>query len=174
MRFHEGLKSGKGADWDEETYFPRHEFQSRSSRDNDGVFDGFDFPKWAELYLINGLEGTKAVEVCPGPVKKKMMMWEAHLCGSGLEKSIKDAIEDHLVAQGAMPAAECNKKKVNIWNDITVFLQRKEMRWRGDQQKQTHLFGSGKEQKKMKKYCGKKVGGDYIILMLKSDDYESA
>ena len=71
MRYHEGLKSGKWDKWDEETHFPRHEFQSHSSCDNDGVFDGFDFPKWAELYLINGLEGTKAVEVCPGPIKKK-------------------------------------------------------------------------------------------------------
>jgi len=174
-QYFEGLKDGKWDKFDEEADFPRRpspEFQDHSSRD-DGVFDGFDFAKWAEQELNGGLEGVKAVEVVGGS-KKKMMMWEAHLCGSGLEKSIKDAIEDHLVAQGAMPAAECNKKKVNIWNDITVFLQRKEMRWRGDQQKQTHLFGSGKEQKKMKKYCGKKVGGEFYILMLKSDDYESA
>ena len=77
-----------------------------------------------------------------------------------------------------MTAAECKKKEVNIWNDITVFLQRKEMRWRGDHHKQAHLFGSGKEQQKMKKYCGKKVGAEYYILMLKPrsmmQDEESA
>ena len=109
-----------------------------------------------------------------------MVIWEASLCGSGLEKSTKEAIGDHLDAQGAMNAAEYKKKKVNIWNDITVFLQRKEMRWRGDHHhKQTHLFGSGKEQQKMEKYCGgKKVGAEYYILMLKPrsmmQDEESA
>ena len=131
-RYHEGLKSGKWEKWHEERDFPRHEFEDHSSRDDDGVFDGFDFAKWAEQELNGGLEGVKAVEVVGGS-KKKMMMWEAHLCGSGLGKSIKDAIEDHLVAQGAMPAAECNKKKVNIWNEITVFLQQKQMFWRDGQ-----------------------------------------
>ena len=69
-----------------------------------------------------------------------------------------------------MTAAEHNKKKVNIWNDITVFLRSKGWNWRNEQ----HLFGSGKEQQKMKKHCGKKIGTDHIILMLKSDEYESA
>ena len=45
------------------------------------------------------------------------------------------------------------------------------MRWRNDGQ---HLFGFVKDQKKMKKYCGKKVGVDWYILMLKKDDEESA
>ena len=60
-RYHEGLKSGKWEKWHEERDFPRHEFQSGSSRDNAGVFDGFDFPKWAEQELVNGLEGTKVI-----------------------------------------------------------------------------------------------------------------
>ena len=170
MRYHEGIKSGKWAKWDEETHFPRDSFQSHSSRtNNNGVFGGFDFTKWAELKLVNGVEGTKAVEVSSGPIKKKMVMWEAPLCGSGLENSIKEAIDDHLNEQGAMTAAACKKKKANIWDQITVFHQCKEMRWCGDQQKQMHLFGSGQEQKKMKKYCGKKVGVDWYILMLKDD-----
>ena len=112
-RCHEYLKSGKWKKWHEERDFPRHEFQDHSSRDDDGVFDGFDFPKWAEQKLVNGLNGTKAVEVVGGS-KKKMMMWEASLCGNGLETSIKEAIGDHLHTQGAMTAPTHNKRKVNI------------------------------------------------------------
>ena len=167
-RYHEGLKSGKWEKWHEERDFPRHEFEDHSSRD-DGVFDGFDFTKWAELKLVSGVEGTKAVEVVGGS-KMKVMMWQSSLCGGGLETSIKEAIGDHLNTQGAMTVAEYNKKKANIWNDITVFLRSKGWNWRNEQ----HLFGSGKEQQKMKKHCGKKIGTDHIILMLKSDEYESA
>ena len=164
-RYHEGLKSGKWEKWHEERDFPRHEFEDHSSRDDDGVFDGFDFAKWAEQELVNGLEGTKAVEVCQGPTKKKTMIWEAPLCGIGLKKAINQGIEDHLAEQGAMTASARKNKKVNIWNDITVFLRSKGWNWRNEQ----HLFGSGKEQQKMRKYCYKKVGGDWYILMLNDD-----
>ena len=145
-----------------------HEFQDHSSRD-DGVFDGFDFPKWAEQELVKGLNGTKAAEVVGGS-KKKVVMWEASLCGNGLETSIKEATGDHLHTQGAMTASAHNKRKVNIWNDITVFLRTKGWNWRNEQ----HLFGSSKDQQKMKKHCGKKIGVECYILMLKSEEYESA
>ena len=169
-RYHEYLKSGKWKKWHEERDFPRDDFQDQSSRDDDGVFDGFDFTKWAEQELVNGLEGTKAVEVCPGPAKKKVMTWNASLCGAGLENSIKEAIDDHLDAQGALNASAHKKKKANISNDITVFLRTKGWIW----QKEQHLFSTDNEQIRMRKYCGKKVGMDYIILMLKPDDDESA
>ena len=48
------------------------------------------------------------------------------------------------------------------------------MRWRGDKNKQQHLFSdSDGKQHKMGKYCGKKVGADYYILMLNGDNEES-
>ena len=173
-KYFEGLEDGKWDKWDEEADFPRRpspEFQDHSSRDDAGVFDGFDFPKWAEQELVNGLEGTKAVEVCPGPAKKKVMTWNASLCGVGLENSIKEAIDDHLDAQGAMNASARKKKKVNIWNDITVFLRNKWL----DVATESSIFSvrQGANQK-MRKYCGKKVGGEFYILMLKPDDDESA
>ena len=65
-----------------------------------------------------------------------------------------------------MTASARKKKKVNISNDITVFLRTKGWIWHSEQ----HLFSTDKEQIRMRKYCGKKVGGDYIILMLKPDD----
>ena len=160
-RYHEGLKDGKWKKWHEERDFPRHEFQDHSSRDDDGVFDGFDFPKWAEEELVNGLEGTKAVEVCQGPTQKKMMIWEAPLCGIGLKKAIKEAIDFHVDAQGAITPAECKKKKANIWDQITVFLRRIGWNWLSD----THLFMDGPNQRKMNLYCGKKIDGEHIILM---------
>ena len=163
-KYFEGLESGKWDKWDEEADFPRPEFKSGSSRDNAGVFDGFDFNEFADQNLINGLEGTKAVEVCPGPVKKKTMIWEASLCGSGLENSTKEAIIGHVDAQGATNAPARKNKKVGIWNEITVFLQQKKKFWRNCPDGQ-HLFGSGKEQQKMRKYCGKKVGGKFCILI---------
>ena len=101
------------------------------------------------------------------------MTWKNHLCGSGLSNSIKDAISDHVDAQGAMNDKACKNKKANIWNEITVFLQQKKMFWRKGREGQ-HLFTSDKEQQKMRKYCGKKVGGEFYILMLKPDDAESA
>ena len=82
--------------------------------------------------MFDGLEGTKAAEVCPGPTKKKAMSWEAPLCGIGLKNIIKRGIEDHLGDQGAMAASARNKKKVNIWNQTTVFLQRKGWNWISD------------------------------------------
>ena len=133
--YFEGLKDGKWDKWDEEADFPRRpspEFQDHSSRDNAGVFDGFDFNEFADQNLINGFEGVKAVEVL-GASKTKVMTWKNHLCGGGLENSIKEAIDDHLDAQGAMNAAARKKKKVNIWNEITVFLQQKQMFWRDGQ-----------------------------------------
>jgi len=169
-RYHEGLKSGKWEKWHEERDFPRHEFESHTTRDVDGIFDGFDFPKWAAENLVNGLEGTKAVEVCPGPAKKKVMTWTISLCGIGLYNKIMEAIDDHLDAQGALNASAHKKKKANISNDITVFLRTKGWIW----QKEQHLFSTDDEQIRMRKYCGKKVGMDYIILMLKPDDDESA
>ena len=172
-KYFEGLEKGTWDKWDEEADFPRRpspEFQDHSSRDDAGVFDGFDFPKWAEQELVNGLEGTKAVEVCPGPAKKKVMTWNASLCGAGLENKIKEAIDDHLDAQGAMNASAHKKKKENISNDITVFLRTKGWKW----QKVQHLFSIDDEQIRMRKYCGKKVGGEFYILMLKPDDDESA
>ena len=169
-RYHEGLKAGKWDEWDEERDFPRHEFQSGSSRVDSGVFDGFDFPKWAEQELANGLEGTKAVEVFPGPTKKKVVIWEAPLCGSGLKNTTKQGIEDHLDDQGAMAASARNKKKVKIYDhdQTTVFLQRKGWSWISD----THLFVDGPIQRKMNLYCGKKIGGEHCILM--KDVAESA
>ena len=172
-QYFEGLKDGKWDKFDEEADFPRRpnpEFQDHSSRDDAGVFDGFDFPKWAAENLVNGLEGTKAVEVCPGPAKKKVMTWTISLCGIGLYNKIMEAIDDHLDAQGALNASAHKKKKVNISNDITVFLRTKGWKW----QKEQHLFSTDDEQIRMRKYCGKKVGTDYIILMLKPDDADSA
>ena len=169
-RYHEGLKSGKWEKWHEERDFPRHEFEDHSSRADAGVFDGFDFPKWAAENLVNGLEGTKAVEVCPGPAKKKVMTWTIALCGIGLYNKIMEAIDDHLDAQGALNASAHKKKKLNISNDITVFLRTKGWKW----QKVQHLFSIDDEQIRMRKYCGKKVGGEFYILMLKPDDDESA
>ena len=160
-RYHEGLKSGKWEKWHEERDFPRHEFEDHSSRDDDGVFDGYDFAKWAEQELVNGLEGTKAVEVCQGPTKKKTMIWEAPLCGIGLKKAINQGIEDHLAEQGAMTASARNAKKMNIWNDITLFLRRKGWEWLSDM----HLFMDGPNQRKMNLYCGKKIDGEHYILM---------
>jgi hypothetical protein len=174
-QYFEGLKDGKWDKWDEEADFPRRpspEFQDHSSRDDAGVFDGFDFPKWADQNLINGFEGVKAVEVL-GASKTKVMTWKNHLCGGGLLNSIKDAISDHVDAQGAMNDKASKNKKANILNEITVFLQKKKMFWREGREGQ-HLFTSDKEQQKMRKYCGKKVGGEFYILMLKPDDDESA
>ena len=163
-QYFEGLKDGKWDKFDEEAGFPRRqspEFQGHSSRDDAGVFDGFDFPKWAAENLVNGLEGTKAVEVCQGPTKKKTMIWEAPLCGIGLKKAINQGIEDHLAEQGAMTAAARNAKKGNILNDITIFLRRKGWEWLSDM----HLFMDGPNQRKMNLYCGKKIGGEHYILM---------
>ena len=173
-KYFEGLDSGKWDNWDEEADFPRrpsHEFQDHSSRDNAGVFDGFDFNEFADSNLIDGFVGVKAVEVI-GASKTKVMTWKSHLCGSGLENCIKHAIIDHVDAMGAMTLPERKKKKSDIWIETTVFLQRKGMKWRNCPDGQ-HLFGSGKEQQKMRKYCGKKVGADYRILMLKKDEEES-
>ena len=122
--------------------------------------------------LLNGLGGVKAVEVI-GASKTKVMTWKSHLCGVGLENRIKQAIGDHPDAQGAMTAEAYKKKKLNIWDQIAVFLKDKEMRWRNCPDGQ-HLFGSGKEQQKMRKYCGKMVGGGWCILMLNDDNDESA
>ena len=74
-----------------------------------------------------------------------------------------------------MTASARKNKKGNIWDEITVFLQQKKMFWRNCPDGQ-HLFGSSGKggQQQMKKYCGKKVGGEFYILMLKSDDAESA
>ena len=124
--YEEAEKAGHWKTWDEESAFPHEEYAfesagSHTTRGVDGVFDGFDFNGWAEQELVNGLEGTKAVEVCAGPVKKKTMIWEASLCGVGLENKIKEAISDHVDEQGAMTASARKKKKVNISNDITVF-----------------------------------------------------
>ena len=123
--YNKGIRTGKWDHWSEEKSRPKNTFQSQSTRDDDGVFDGFDFNEFADQNLINGLEGTKAAEVCPGPVKKKTMIWEASLCGSGLENSTKEAIIGHVDAQGAMNASARKNKKVGIWNEITVFLQQK-------------------------------------------------
>jgi len=164
----EGLKSGKWDKWDEGTDFPR---QSDSSRDNAGVFGGYGFNVYVTEKLLNGLDGVKAAEVI-GASKTKVMTWKSHLCGGGLENSTKEAIDDHFDAQGAMNAPARKKKKVNVLNGITVFLQQKQMSWRNFSDGQ-HLFGSGKEQPKMKKYFGKKAGGEFYIRML-NDDAESA
>ena len=75
------------------------------SRTNSGVFDGFDFTNWAELNLVNGFEGTNAVEVVPGPSNMKVMVWRPDRCGIGLENNIKQHIDDHVDQQGAMTAA---------------------------------------------------------------------
>ena len=71
-KYFEGLESGKWGKWDEEADFPRPEFQDHSSRDNAGVFDGFDFNESADQNLINGLGGAKAVEVI-GASKTKVI-----------------------------------------------------------------------------------------------------
>ena len=170
--YNKGIRTGKWDKWSEEKSRPENTFQSPSTRDNAGVFDGFDFNEFADQNLINGLEGVKAVEVL-GASKTKVMTWKNHLCGSGLSNSTKDAISDHVDAQGAMNDKACKNKKANIWNEITVFLQQKKIFWREGWEGQ-HLFTSDKEQQKMRKYCGKKVGGEFYILMLKPDDDESA
>ena len=159
--YNKGIRTGKWDHWSEEKSRPENTFQDHSTRDDAGVFDGFDFPKWAAENLVNGLEGTKAVEVCQGPTKKKTMIWEAPLCGIGLKKAINQGIEDHLAEQGAMAASARNAKKANIGNDITHFLLRKGWEWLSD----THLFMDGPNQRKMNLYCGKKIGGEHYILM---------
>jgi len=159
--YNKGIRTGKWDHWSEEKSRPENTFQIHSTRDDDGVFDGFDFPKWAEQELVNGLEGTKAVEVCQGPTKKKTVIWEAPLCGIGLKKAINQGIEDHLAEQGAMVASARNAKKANIGNDITLFLLRNGWEWITD----THLFMDGPNQRKMNLYCGKKIGGEHYILM---------
>ena len=170
--YEEAEKAGHWKTWDEESAFPHEEyaFESHTTRDVDGVFDGFDVNVWATDYLLNGLEGTKAVEVTSGPIQKKTMMWDGPHCGIGLENSINKGVDDHLDAQGAMTGAmsvAARKKKVtNILNDVNNFLKRKGWFWGVER----HLFvdpGPKKEQKKMRKYCGKKVGVDWCILMLK-------
>jgi hypothetical protein len=170
--YNKGIRTGKWDKWSEEKSRPKNTFQSQSTRDDDGVFDGFDFNEFADQNLINGFEGVKAVEVL-GASKTKVMTWKNHLCGGGLLNSIKDAISDHVDAQGAMNDKASKNKKANILNEITVFLQKKKMFWREGREGQ-HLFTSDKEQQKMRKYCGKKVGGEFYILMLKPDDDESA
>ena len=62
-----------------------------------------------------------------------------------------------------MTASARNTKKVNIWNDITLFLRRKGWNWLSDM----HLFMDGPNQRKMNLYCGKKIGGEHYILMKK-------
>ena len=163
--YNKGIRTGKWDHWSEEKSRPENTFQDHSPRDDDGVFDGFDFPKWAAENLVNGLEGTKAVEVTSGPIQKKTMMYYPLLCGIGLENKIKQSVCDHLDAQGAVTTAVRNKKKVDIIHNIELFLKRKGWIWANDQ----HLFvdpDPSKGQQKMKKHCGKKVGMDWYILML--------
>jgi len=76
-----------------------------------------------------------------------------------------------------MTAAVRNKKKVHIIHNIELFLKREGWIWDNDR----HLFvdpDSSKGQQKIKKHCGKKVGVDWCILMLKPpgmmQDEESA
>ena len=123
-KYLEGVGTGIWERWHEENDFPRHKYEDHSSRDNGSVFDGFDFNEWADQEHVNGVEGTKAVEVCPGLVKKKKM-WNVSLCGIGLENSTKNPIKDHLDAEGAMTATVHRNKEANIWNDITFFYRTK-------------------------------------------------
>ena len=75
--------------------------------------------------LLNGTDGAKAVEVLDAS-KTKVMAWKSHLCGVGLENSIKQAVDDHLDEQGAMTAAARKKKATNIRDQITVCRKTKE------------------------------------------------
>ena len=166
-QYEEGIASGFWDSYDEETAFPHEEyaFESHTTRDVDGIFGGFDFNVWAVDNLVNGIDGTKAVEVTSGPIQKKTMMYYPLLCGIGLENKIKQSVCDHLDAQGAVTTAVRNKKKVDIIHNIELFLKRKGWIWANDQ----HLFvdpDPSKGQQKMKKHCGKKVGMDWYILML--------
>ena len=92
-----------------------------------------------------------------------LVTWKSHLCGGGLESSIKEAIDDHADAQGAMNAPARKNKKGNIWDETTAFLQQKQMFWRNCSDGQ-HLFGSGKEQQKMRKYFGRRSVGSFTSL----------
>jgi len=47
---------------------------------------------------VNGIDGTKAVEVTSGPIQKKTMVYYPLLCGIGLENKIKQSVGDHLGA----------------------------------------------------------------------------
>ena len=168
----EGVENGHWKRWNEENDFPRRErdeFESHSTRNNPGVFDGFDFNVWAAENLENGFEGVKAVALV-GPRKKKTMIWEAESCGEGLKRKIKDGIAEKLAEQGARSQTACDKVKKDIYTEVELFLQDKGFRWLCD----THLFqdpdkGQQKQQK-MKSSWTKKVGTDYIILMLKDEE----
>ena len=76
------------------------------------------------MNLINGFEGTNAVEVVP-PSNMKIMVCPPDRCGVGLDNNIKQGVDDHLDEQGAMTAAARKKKKAGIWDQITVFLKDK-------------------------------------------------
>ena len=67
--------------WDEESAFPHDEYafesyNSHSSRDVDGVFDGFDVNVWATDNLLNGLDGVTAIGIDEdhGSFKKKLRL----------------------------------------------------------------------------------------------------
>ena len=134
------------------------------------MFDGFDFNVWAAENLENGFEGVKAVALV-GPRKKKTMIWEAESCGEGLKRKIKVRIAGKLAEQGARSQTACGKVKKDIYTQVELFLQDKGFEWTIDM----HLFQDpDKGQQKMRRSLTKKVGTDYITLMLKPDDAESA
>ena len=113
-KYLEGDDTGLWERWHEENGFPRHEFQSHSSRTNNGVFGGFDFNERADQNLENGFEGVKAVALV-GPRKKKTMIWEAESCGDGLKRKITQGIGEKISEQGAMRQTVCGKMKKDIY-----------------------------------------------------------
>lgn len=170
--YEEAEATGHWKTWDEESAFPHDEcafesFESHSSRDVDGVFDGYDFNVWADKNLLNGLGGVKAVRINEddGHSEKK---WDAARCGDGLKKKleldIRAYIDSDESVHSALTHAVKQKKKKSIMHDIVLFLKRKGMPW-GDQ---AYLYTTdGNQSVNMKGHFGKKVDGVWYILMLK-------
>ena len=167
--YEEGETAGHWKTWDEESAFPHEEyaFESHTTRDADGVFDGFDFNGWAADNLLNGLDGVTAIRVDEddGSYSKK---WDAARCGGGLKKKldldIRVYIDSDESAHSGLSTSAKKKKKDSIMGNILIFLKNKGMPW-GDQQ---YLYTTdGNESVNMKGHFGKKVAGVWYILKLK-------
>ena len=83
-RYLEGADTGFWERWHEENDFPRHEFQSHSTRGaDDGVFHGFDFDEYATENLMNGLDGVNAIIVLPrctsGPRRQNFSVYHGSM-----------------------------------------------------------------------------------------------
>ena len=165
-------KDGHWKIWDEESAFPHEEyafesFESHTTRDVDGVFDGFDFNGWAADNLLNGLVGVTAIGVDEddGSYSTK---WDHARCGDGLKKKIDLGIRVYIdsdeSAHSGLSISAKKKKKDSIMDNILIFLTNKGMPW-GHQQ---YLYTTdGNKSINMKGHFGKKIAGVWYILKLK-------